>query len=300
MSQRQAVLLVVAVAVVAVGLPVAGAQETATETPIATNDTDESGLGTQLTAFLQSNSAAANDTVENGMWKAGFDRANESAKADLVTRRTGSLEQRLEQLKTENRTLRKEYENGTISEQAYVARQSRLSARIDSLQTAVNDTETAAENAGVNDSRLTRLKQNASELSGPAVAGIARGLGGGPGAAPGQATNGTDADRPRAPGQAADGTTAGQAPNATDGQGPPNDDPDRNETGANGGDGAADSSGDGGDGGGPPAGGSDGSAETQGDGGDGGSGDRGDGGDGGSSDGGDGESDPSGDRGADD
>lgn len=190
MTQRCAVLLVVCAVVGAVvGLPAVAAQETAT--PTETNDSDGDGLGTQLTAFTQSSSAAANDSVENGMWQAGFEQSNASERARLVTDRTGGLEARLERLQAENESIQAQYENGTLSRQAYVARQSRLDARIDALRTAVNDTDEAATEAGVNDTRLERLKQNASQLSGPEVAGVARGLGGGPTEMPSQAANQT-------------------------------------------------------------------------------------------------------------
>jgi len=210
MTHRYAVLLVVcAVVGAAVGLPAAAAQETAT--PTETNDSD-ADLGTQLTAFTQASSAAANDSVENGMWQAGFEQSNASERARLVTDRTGGLEARLERLRAENETVQQQYENGTISEQAYVARQSRLDARIGALRTAVNDTDAAAAEAGVNDSRLERLKQNASRLSGPQVAGIARGLAGGPTKMPPQAANRTSDRGP--PADAGNGITAGNGTTA--------------------------------------------------------------------------------------
>jgi hypothetical protein len=181
MSQRQATLLtlLVLVGTVVVGLPAVAAQETTTEA-VATQNDSASGMGTQLTAFLQSNSAAANDTVENGMWKSAYNQSNETERTQLVTNRAGSLEQRLERLQDRNATLEQRYENGTISEQAYVAQRSQLVAEIEGLQTAINDTDAAAEQAGVNDASLEQLKQNASEFSGQQVASVARGIAGPP------------------------------------------------------------------------------------------------------------------------
>lgn len=222
MTQRYAVLVVVcAVVGAAVGLPAVAAQETAT--PTETNESDGDGLGTQLTAFTQSSSAAANDSVENGMWQAGFEQSNASERARLVTDRTGGLEARLERLQAENESIQQQYENGTLSEQAYVARQSRLDARIDALRTAVNDTDEAAAEAGVDDSRLERLKQNASQLSGQEVAGVARGLAGGPTAMPSQAANQTDERGPPS-NQTGDPADAG---NESAGGGPPENDSER-------------------------------------------------------------------------
>ena len=173
-------LLVVSVAVAMLVSPTILAQETATATANTTNESETAGMGAQLTAFTQSNSAAVNDSVENGMWKAGFNESNESDRARLVQNRTGTLERRLERLQRQNATLQERYENGSLPEPAYIAQQSRLSARIDGLRTAVNDTDTAATRAGVNDSRLEQLRRNASDLRGPEVAAVARGLGGGP------------------------------------------------------------------------------------------------------------------------
>lgn len=180
MTYRHAVV-VVCVLLAMLASPAVAAQETATPTDNTTEgSSDTAGLGAQLTAFAQSSSAAANESVANGMWQAGFEQSNASDRARLVRDRTGTLEQRLERLRAQNETLRERYEDGDISEPAYVARQSRLSAQIDGLQTAVNDTDAAARQAGVNDSRLGALRQGASELRGPQVAGIARGLGAGP------------------------------------------------------------------------------------------------------------------------
>lgn len=177
MSPRQAPLLAVLVVVgaVAVGLPAVTAQETTTEA-LTTQNNAAGGMGTQLTAFLQSNSAAANDTVESGMWQSAYNRSNGTERVELVTDRTGSLEQRLGRLQERNAALEQRYENGSLSEQAYVAQRSRLVTETERLRTAINDTDTAAEQTGVDDTALERLKQNASELSGRQVSSIARGI----------------------------------------------------------------------------------------------------------------------------
>jgi len=171
----------VSVALAMLVSPTILAQETATATRNTTNESGETaGMGAQLTAFTQSSSIAVNESVENGMWKAGFNRSNASDRARLVSERSGVLERRLERLQRQNESVRERYENGSLPQPAYIAQQSRLSARIDALRTAINDTGEAAAQAGVNDSRLEGLRQNAANLTGPEVATIARGLGGGP------------------------------------------------------------------------------------------------------------------------
>jgi len=219
-------LLVVSVAVAMLVAPTIMAQETATATDNATNQSETAGMGAQLTAFTQSSSSALNDSVENGMWKAGFNQSNASERARLVRDRAGTLEGRLARLQAQNESVRERYENGSLPEPAYIAQQSRLSARIDALRTAINDTDEAAARAGVNDSRLERLRQNASTLTGPEVAAIARGLGGGPPANRGPPADGGDRGPPEDPGEGgppAEAGDRGQSANGTDGsdRGPP-------------------------------------------------------------------------------
>ena len=177
MTHRHAVVVVCVVVAVLLS-PTVMAQETATPTQNATNESsDTAGFGTQLTAFAQSSAAEANDSVENGMWQARFEQANASQRAQLVTNRTGTLEQRLERLQTQNATLTQQSANGSLQGPAAAARQSQLNTRIGALRTAVNDTDNAATEAGVNDSRLESLSRNANSLTGQQVAGVARGLG---------------------------------------------------------------------------------------------------------------------------
>ena len=225
MTHRHAVLLLCVVGVVLLA-PSIVAQETPTPTATAnaTNESDDAGMGTQMTAFLQSSSAAANDSVENGMWQARFDQANASERAQLVTNRAGTLEERLAQLQARNETIQSEYENGSLPQPAYVAQQSQLSARIAALQTAINDTDAAATEAGVNDSRLETLRQNASELTGPQVAAVARGLGGGPpetAGPPGNRTAGPP-DQAGPPGNQTAGPPNEAGPPGNQTTGPPN------------------------------------------------------------------------------
>lgn len=222
MRLRHAVV-VVCVALAMVVSPTIVAQETPTPTENTTNESETAGMGTQLTAFLQSSSAAANDSVENGMWQARFDQANASVRAQLVTDRTGSLESRLDQLRAQNETLQTQYENGSLTQSAYVAQQSQLNARIDALRTAINDTDEAAQAAGVNDSRLGTLRGNANNLTGQQVAGVATGLGGGPpGTVSGQGSpNGTGPPDETGPpsNQTQGGPSNDTGTNTTDGSG---------------------------------------------------------------------------------
>jgi hypothetical protein len=175
------------------------------------------------------------------MWKANFERADAAQRERLVTERAGVLERRIERLKTRNETLQRRYENGDLSGPAYVAQQSRLSARIDALKGAVADTDSAAADVGVDDGRLDQLKRSASELRGPRIADVARGIAGGPKVeVPGKGAPGPDADAPGGPsevGVSGNGTGANvtqAAENTTaDGDSAPNNGEDTSKDGEN-------------------------------------------------------------------
>jgi len=182
------VAVVVLVGVAGVALPTVAATtadpaaqvEEPNETATEANATDRGSgngppaFGNQMTAFMQSSASEANDTVESGMWTAGFERANESKQAQMADRRAGSLEQRLERLRERNQTLTDRYNNGSISESAYVAQSSQLSGRIAALRTSIDETDRAAEKAGINDTRLDTLRTDARNMTGPETAGVAR------------------------------------------------------------------------------------------------------------------------------
>jgi len=219
----------------------AQADET-TATATGTNATEDDGndsaaFGNQMTAFMQSSASETTDTVESGMWTAGFERANESEQARLATQRTGTLETRLDRLRAQNRTLTERYENGTINHSVYVAQSSRLSGRIAALRTSINDTDRATQRAGVNRTRLDTLRTDARNMTGPQTAGVARGVvaggqgppddrGGGPDASRGNGVgpknettnvNRGAGDDPGQPNPADDENTSAGAGNATDG-----------------------------------------------------------------------------------
>lgn len=143
----------------------------------ASNHTNGSaGLGADISAFMQASTVGANDSVDAGMWAAEFNRTGQANRTDMVLARTGSLSERLTATQERIDELRQARDNGTISQVAYAARVGRLSARVDSLQRALNGTATAADRAGVNTSRLDSLRESARNLSGQEVAALARNL----------------------------------------------------------------------------------------------------------------------------
>lgn len=134
-------------------------------------------LGASVSGFMQASAADAEGEVEDGMFNARFDNATGAERADLVRARAGTLEQRLDDLREQ----RAELLNTTDGEEPSVAdraKAARLSARIDALEDSINTTSDAADRAGVDLERLDELRTNASTLTGPEVAELARGLAG--------------------------------------------------------------------------------------------------------------------------
>ncbi|MFB6308669.1 MAG: hypothetical protein ABEH35_04995 [Haloarculaceae archaeon] len=176
MNSRQAMIVTVLVAI-GLGVVAAAPAAAANETNQTANETNETGgLGVQITAFMQSSSAETTDTVESGLWEEKFEQANESEQARLATNRTKTLEERIEELRERNETLQNQFENGSISRAKYVAEASRLEGRIAALRSSVETADRAAEKAGVNDTRLQQLREQASEMDGPNVSAVARGV----------------------------------------------------------------------------------------------------------------------------
>ncbi|WP_123535782.1 collagen-like domain-containing protein [Halosimplex salinum] len=190
-------------------------------------------------------------------------RSNASA-AGVVADEVTDLEDRLTELDERLAELERAHENETLSEGQYRARLAKVHAEQRALQRQVNQTEyvarelpaAALEAKGVNVSAIETLRTRASEMSGPEVAAIARGIAGknagkgmggppeqagppafvqnrtgGPGASGNGSAGGQGNGGP--PADAGPGTKTGQATDAGPGNetGPPADTGPRNETG---------------------------------------------------------------------
>jgi len=152
--------------------------ETATdETASTANDTsnETAPLGSQISAFMQSTSATADESVESGMWEARFETANRTNQSTMVDRRAAVLETRLQRLQAELEGLNSSDTPG-LADVSHAARVASLTTRISALESTLNKTSTVAAEAGVNRTRLDQLRENASSLNGRAVSKLARGL----------------------------------------------------------------------------------------------------------------------------
>jgi hypothetical protein len=194
--------------------------------------------GARLAGVVGSHNATIAGEVDRRAFEAAYDRAEtDRARAGVIQRQAGTVADRLEALRERKRETTARHENGTLAEGAYRARTAALAARIGALSSLANETSDRADRLpeatlrehGVNTSRLDTLRRNAANLSGPAVAAIARGVAGGqpPRAGPpddrtrgppdGQSA-GPSGTETAGPGDRADGNrTAGAGHNTTDG-----------------------------------------------------------------------------------
>ncbi|ELZ79224.1 hypothetical protein DEQ92_15115 [Haloferax sp. Atlit-6N] len=217
MSRRTAALAVVAAVLLAtVGAPLALAAPagpmgiTATDgsaaAPVAqttandsaTNDTaandsaasSETLPGQRLSAVIGVQGSETDGELERRTFEARFANANSNAsKAAVVATQVVTVRERLTELEQRRDRLEAQRENGTLSEGQYRARLTQTVADIERTRSMLNQTADAASTVpaeelsarGVETAELDRLRTNASELTGPEVAEIAREIAGNPG-----------------------------------------------------------------------------------------------------------------------
>lgn len=130
------------------------------------DDAANATLGASISSFMQASEADANASVDNGMFEARLERSNGSDRPVLVQERAEQLDTRLQQLRQERQEILESTEDGelTVAERARVAQ---LTARIKGLEQAIEQTETAAKQVGIETSELTRMRQEAENMTGP-------------------------------------------------------------------------------------------------------------------------------------
>lgn len=215
-------------------VPIVGAATTGGDVVAQTNETNNTdgtvSPGERLSGVIGVQEAELEGEVDRRAFGLKVARAaSDDARAQIVKEQLGDLEQRLKNLSERKEALKQARANGSISQGEYAAKVSELVARGQTVSTLANETnETASglpaevlEANGVNVSAIQQLKTNASELTGPEVAQIARSIAGpnvgeAPGEIPvgGPEDAGPDGDRGQA-GNATDGGSPG-APDGTD------------------------------------------------------------------------------------
>lgn len=207
-------------------VPVVGAAAAGGDVVAQTNETNSSNAsvspGERLSGVVGVQGAELEGEVDRRAFGLKVARAaSDDARAQVVGEQLGDIEQRLQNLTAQKEALDEARENGSISQGEYAAKVSELAARGQTASDLANDTnETAGELPrevleanGVNVSAIQQLRDDASELTGPEVAAIARSIAGpNVGEAPQEVPAG-------GPDDAGPDGERGEAGNATDGDG---------------------------------------------------------------------------------
>ncbi|GCF13732.1 hypothetical protein Harman_16670 [Haloarcula mannanilytica] len=161
------------------------AQETETVTEQA--DMNATAPGAQLAGVVSVQEAELDGEVQSRTFGVRVAQANtDDAKAAVVADQLNDSEARLADLQQRKQALNEAHENGSMSEGEYRAKMAQLHAETKNVQRLANETnETASqlpaealEKRGVDATAIKTLSQRASELSGPEVAAIAKGIAG--------------------------------------------------------------------------------------------------------------------------
>lgn len=199
------------VAVPAVGLAAVDSASTA-NAQAAENDADVAP-GERMSGVVGVGEAEISGTHQQRAFGLQVAQAQtEDAQADVVADRLTAVEQRLDELEQRRAELEAQREAGEISEGRYRAELARIAAQTESVRSLGNRTGQVAgqlptdllEQRNVTADRIQQISNRASDLTGPEVAEIARGIAGNnpgeiPDGPPVDLPVGPDDDRPRGP-----------------------------------------------------------------------------------------------------
>lgn len=186
MNRRTTAIVAGLLIVAAIGAAPLASAVHGTNAPHGVNESNTSA-GDHLTAVIGVQSAEVEHEVDRRAFGLTIAQAasNES-RADVVRENLGNAESRLSRLAETREQLEAAKERGSISNGSFNARMTVLAAQTAKVQSQLNASEEAAtdlpadllERKGINVSAIQTLKQNASELTGPDVAAIARSIAG--------------------------------------------------------------------------------------------------------------------------
>ncbi|WP_256403584.1 DUF7096 domain-containing protein [Halorubrum salinum] len=164
--------------------------------------------------------------VSSRSFEIALDRADTDAeRAAVVAERLNRTEDQLGSIERRQRELRERRDAGELSQGAFAARMAEIGARAESARREVNRSADVAERLpeparaqrGLDEKRLNAVRRQASDLSGPEVAAMARGIAGNETGRPLAADRRGPPARRGPPDDAANGTDSDQGPpGATD------------------------------------------------------------------------------------
>ncbi|WP_396611552.1 hypothetical protein ACH9L7_15320 [Haloferax sp. S1W] len=151
------------------------------------NDDEPIPPGQKLAGAISVQESETDGVIERRAFENRMANANSNAsKAGVVAEQVESVRERLTELKERRDRLKAKHDDGTISDRAYRVQITRVVSEIEQVKSLLNQTADAAETVpesdlqakGVNTTALDTLRSNASELTGPEVAEIARSIAG--------------------------------------------------------------------------------------------------------------------------
>ncbi|MFB6111257.1 MAG: hypothetical protein ABEJ35_01845 [Halobacteriaceae archaeon] len=188
MTSRRTVAAVAVVGLLIAGIaPFVAVAQTTTGTQ--TDDGDTVAPGQRLGAVVSSQGTDLKSDLATRTLRESLRRAESNgSRARILAGTIEDLTARLEELRAAQDRLQARYENGSLSFGQYVARSAQLMARERAFTQLLNVTErqaarlpaTVREANGVNMERLATLRERARNITGPAVAELARELAGPP------------------------------------------------------------------------------------------------------------------------
>ncbi len=150
----------------------------------------ELSFGEQVSVLVHNHQTEVSHTVENEAFNVAFERDGEAAVEERA-RQLGDRMDRAEQRKAE---IDERQEAGEISERRANAEKAKLANEGNAVNRSSDRVLERAAEQGINASAVETLKERASELSGPEVSEIARGIAG-PGVADDRRPDAADRDR---------------------------------------------------------------------------------------------------------
>lgn len=162
------------------------AAETNTTQPNVT-DANTTAPGEQLSGVAGVHAAELDGDLDQRAFGIAVAQAqSEEERADIVADRLADVEDRLQRLEERNAQLDEKHEHRHVSHGMYRAEVAQLSAQTETATQMMNQSERATagmpaemlEERNISVERIQMLKHNASELSGPEVREIARGIAG--------------------------------------------------------------------------------------------------------------------------
>lgn len=154
MTIRALLAVLVLVAVAGIAVPAAADYQDDAES-------DDVPVGAEISAVVQTTDAEAEGAVEDGVFEARFERADDAERAALLDRRSERLDARADRLETRVDEVERDRANDTVEQRARAAG---VAAQLRALERSTNRTEQRARDAGVQARGLADVRDRTDAL----------------------------------------------------------------------------------------------------------------------------------------